>query len=298
MKIFKVLALLACLFVLPAGKAQTAVPINNPSFEIGLPTNPNWNFFPISGWTCTGTGGEFAPTSSQVSSGKTGLSVLWVDGGASCSQDVGPIIPNAIYTLTYSVGGQPQYGVPSGYSVSLGLPGCTLSGNPPTTVGVLVVQTLTCTAGASGELIITLANSGTQVLFDNLNLAFTSTVVLPTVTLGINSFSKAIYDDLSAILPGSITVSQLQNPTSTVGIGTITSDSAGNLSGSLTINPNWIDANGNLIFLFGLPLVPNVISYPVPVGEFQHGSTGLTINLVLFKQGPLAIKSQTLAVTP
>jgi|SRR5579859_222058 len=121
---------------------------------------------------------------------------------------------------------------------------------------------------------------------------------LPTLTLNLNSGSTAVYDDTSAILPGPITVSQLQNPTSTVGIGTITSDNAGNLSGSLTINPNWVDANGNLTFLFGLPAVPNVISYPVPVGEFQHGSTGLTINLVLFKQGPLAIKSQTLAVTP
>lgn len=121
---------------------------------------------------------------------------------------------------------------------------------------------------------------------------------LPAIVLSVNSGSSAVYDDASAILPGPVMISQLQNSTTTVGIGVITSDASGNLSGSLTVNPNWTDANGNLTFLFGLPAVPNVISYPVPVGEFQHNSTGLTINLVLFKQGALAIKSQTLAVTP
>lgn len=118
------------------------------------------------------------------------------------------------------------------------------------------------------------------------------------IVLTINSTSNAIYDDATAILPGPVVISQQRTPTSTINIGTITSDFAGNLTGSITVNPNLVDVNGNLTFLFGLPFIPSVVSYPVPVGEFQHGSTGLTINLTIFKQGALAIKSQTLAVTP
>lgn len=129
--------------------------------------------------------------------------------------------------------------------------------------------------------------------------AFTFTAPpAPSIPLAVNTGSTAVYDDATPVLPGPVTVSQLQNPTTTAVIGTISSDTSGNLSGSITVNPNWADANGNLNFVFSLPVVPNLITYPVPVGEFAHGSTGLTINLVLFKQGPLGIKLQTLAVTP
>ena len=128
--------------------------------------------------------------------------------------------------------------------------------------------------------------------------AYETQAPLSSITLGINTGSTAVYDDQTPILPGQIMISQLQSPNSVVGIGTITSDSAGNLTGSISINPNWVDTNGNVTLLYGLPIVPGIISQSWPIGQFQHNSTGLTINLTLFKQGPLAVKSQTIAVTP
>ena len=165
--------LLALLFPF-ALAAQTPVTIQNPSFETGAPSGTtvsnNWNYGPVPGWNCNGTGGEFNPTSTQVQSGIAGSTTLWLNANASCSQDLGPVQANATYTLTYSVGSQVGFVAPSSYTVSLGLSGCTTSGTPPATQGALVQQTLTCTAGASGELILTLSNSASQVLFDNLSL--------------------------------------------------------------------------------------------------------------------------------
>jgi hypothetical protein len=124
----------------------------------------------------------------------------------------------------------------------------------------------------------------------------------PNVTLTINTtapnISSAIFDNNTPILTGPIAVAQIQNPTTTIGIGTIMSDQNGNLSGTLVVNPNWVDSNGNLNFAFGLPILPNVVVFPFPVAEFQHNSTGLTINLVVFKQGSLGVKLQTLGLTP
>ena len=121
---------------------------------------------------------------------------------------------------------------------------------------------------------------------------------VPNVILAVNSGSTATYDNNTPIMTGTVNVTQQENPTTTVQIGVITSDSSGNLTGSLIVNPNWTDANENLNFIFSIPGIPYAITYPVPVGEFQHGSTGLTINLVLFAAGPLGIHSQTIAVTP
>ena len=78
----------------------------------------------------------------------------------------------------------------------------------------------------------------------------------------------------------------------------IISDASGNLSGSITVNvnPQYLDSNGNVDLTFGIPAIPNLVTYPVPV-EFQQGATGLTLDLVLYKKA-LVVKSQTIALTP
>jgi hypothetical protein len=141
---------------------------------------------------------------------------------------------------------------------------------------------------------------GTANVSASLNGVLASTLVtvdLSSVTLTFNTNSKAVFDTGAAILPGPIAVSQTAGST-TLPAGTITSDGSGNLSGSLTINlnPQYL-TSGNIVLSFGLSIIPNVINYPVAASEFTHGATGLTLDLVLYKNN-LDIKSQTLGFTP
>jgi hypothetical protein len=159
-------------------------------------------------------------------------------------------------------------------------------------------------ATVSSSGVVSAVATGTaniSVLSGGFTASTNVTVNLATAVLVINP-SVAVFDDGTPVLPGSIVISQLQNPTTTpitVPVGTIVSDSTGHLSGSLQINPNpqFLDANGNVDLVFGLPLFPNLFTYPVPAAEFQQGATGLTLNLVLYKKA-LVVKSQTIAMTP
>ena len=305
---------LALLLLASVAKAQTFIPVINGSFEQGaavsggVGTGGPWSNQVPAGWTKTGSGnsGLWTPDSTVCGykSIPDGSTVVWNDG-ATFTQDLGvAVVTNNIYSVTAYVGHRGCQGT-STYSISL-LAGdtvlCSWSGtNSTIPINTFNAVTNSCPilTDQSGDLKVSFTSFGTEADFDNVSVSYTSSVpVIPNVVLNINSGSVAVYDDGSPILPGDVLVGQLQTPTSNIGIGTISSDTAGNLSGSITVNTNWVDANGNLTFVFGLPVVPNAVVYPVPVGEFQHGSTGLTINLVLFKQGPLGIKSQTLAVTP
>lgn len=118
---------------------------------------------------------------------------------------------------------------------------------------------------------------------------------LPSVTWTINPGSTALFDDGTPILASTGVV--INQTGATAQAGSIASDANGNLSGSITVNPNLADSNGNITLTFGLSLFPNVLSYPVPVMEFEQGETGLTLNLVLFKKA-LMVKSQMIALTP
>lgn len=116
------------------------------------------------------------------------------------------------------------------------------------------------------------------------------------IPLAINPGSTALYDDGTVILAIPVGVQEQEGATS-VNIGTVSSDASGNLSGAIAVNPNFADASGNLTFIFSIMGIPTSITYIVPVAEFQQGSTGLTLNLVLFKKA-LLVKSQTIALTP
>jgi hypothetical protein len=178
------LKLLLVFFLVSPLAAQT---ITNPSFEtsplpIGAPPN-NWNTAAPTGWTCPNVGGGHGlqnPTPAQVSSGVDGKTVLWVNAGSNCSQDAGAAATATNYSVTVNVGS--QVGFSGAYTVSYA--GCSTSGT--TQQGALTPITLPCPV-PTGELIITLASTSGQVIFDNVILA--SAPVTPptfdTLTFGV-----------------------------------------------------------------------------------------------------------------
>jgi hypothetical protein len=152
------------LLILLLAGSLSAQTIQNPSFELSPPTSPNWNYGPVPNWQCTGGQlGLFSPTASQVHSGVTGLTTLWLNAGTACTQDAGPVAANTSYLLTVSVGS--QIGFNGSYTLSYA--GCSVSGT--TGQGILVPVTLAC-PNATGELLISLSTTSGQVLFDNLSL--------------------------------------------------------------------------------------------------------------------------------
>ena len=173
----------------------------------------------------------------------------------------------------------------------------TWASDTPTVASVIPGGVVTAVAVGTANISATLAG---------VTASAPVTVDLSSVTLTLNTTnntsgkanSALLFDNGAAILPGPIAISQAAGST-TLPAGTITSDANGNLSGSLTINanPQYLDANGNVVLTFGLSVIPNAITYPVPASEFSHGATGLTLNLILYKNN-LDIKSQTIGFTP
>jgi hypothetical protein len=178
------LILALALFASPLA-AQT---VTNGSFEnypgpaIGAPPQ-NWNTAAATGWTCPNVGGGHGlqvPTAAQVASGIDGKTAMWLNTGSNCFQDVGPTVAQTNYSLMVSVGS--QVGFSGAYTVSYA--GCSTSGT--TQQGSLSPVTLPCPT-PTGELVITLASTSGQVIFDNVIL--TSTPVTPptfdTLTFGV-----------------------------------------------------------------------------------------------------------------
>lgn len=109
-KVFLALAL----FTASVSKAQTVVPIQNPSFEApvkftaysGSSDNP-FEAGIVPGWTCNAVWGcgVLKPGPSSFSSLADGAQVAYIDGGV-ITQDLGvPFVPLATYTLSFSLGG-------------------------------------------------------------------------------------------------------------------------------------------------------------------------------------------------
>lgn len=187
------------------------------------------------------------PVPSQLSSGLDGKTVLWMNTGAMCSQDVGPAASGTNYTLTVMVGS--QAGFSGNYTVSLG--SCTVSGTA--TVGSLVGVALPC--AAPGELNIALSTTSGQVIFDNVTLITTSAVPLQSKNF---SFSGALLWDDTTPIQGTINVQQYDAIHKVWNdIGTFTPDASGNINSTATIMTTFadvvqfqftlLDANGNTI---------------------------------------------------
>jgi hypothetical protein len=132
-----------------------------------------------------------------------------------------------------------------------------------------------------------------------------ASVSLP-ITLAINSaspnLSSLTFDDGTAVYVGAIVPQQL-NGTTWVSTGSVASDANGNLTGTFTINPKYVDANGNISLQFTLPGIANLGQQTMPLAKFQQGSTGFTVKEVLFKslflKQLLAVeKSSSVTLTP
>jgi len=136
---------------------------------------------------------------------------------------------------------------------------------------------------------------------------------LPNAVLLINSVSpnasSLLFDDQSIVYVGPITVQQF-GAAGNVIAGAVSVDASGHLSGSLAVNPNanYLDANGNMTFLFSMPNIPGTISQTLSAAEFQQGALGITFNVVvyrapLFAPKPgvlpqLVLKSFSVGLTP
>jgi len=111
---------------------------------------------------------------------------------------------------------------------------------------------------------------------------------LPNVQLLINSLSpnasSVLFDDQSIVYVGPINVQQW-GAAGNVIAGAVSVDTSGHLSGSLAVNPNanYLDANGNMTFLFSMPSIPGTISQTLSAAEFQQGALGITLNIVVYK---------------
>jgi hypothetical protein len=111
---------------------------------------------------------------------------------------------------------------------------------------------------------------------------------LPNVLLLINNLppnaSSLLFDDQSIVYVGPITVQQ-SGVAGNVIAGAVTVDAGGHLSGTLAVNPNanYLDANGNMTFLFSMPNIPGTISQTLSAAEFQQGALGITFNVVIYR---------------
>jgi hypothetical protein len=293
---------IALLFALPL-YAQTPVPIVNPSFDV-TPSVPNfsqgeggaWGSTAPVGWNMTGgNGGLWQPDTSSCGykSIPDGITVAWSDG-ATFSQDLGPIQSNTIYTVTVYVGHR-NCEPTNTYIISL-LAGntslCSWTGSNSTIpVGTFVAEVNNCqTATPSGDLILQFSSAGTEVNFDDVSVSYVQIIPTDNLTFGTTANCNGIiaYDDGSNLFgqnPMPFSVLQLQG-SAWVNIGTPSIAPNGLISGTVSVNPNFTDTNGNVEIeatvtgLTGLPQLGPVIFDP---RTFTQGETGICASVTIFK---------------
>jgi hypothetical protein len=132
---------------------------------------------------------------------------------------------------------------------------------------------------------------------------------LPNIPLAVQTPSFLLFDDATTVYAGPISVTQ-SSVAATVTAGVLTVDALGNLSGTISVNPNasFIDSNGNMSFLFSIPGLPGYISQTLSAAEFQQGATGITFSVVIYKAplitpkagaaAALVVKSFAVGLTP
>ena len=126
--------------------------------------------------------------------------------------------------------------------------------------------------------------------------------VVPAHAVTLAVTGDFLFDDGAPVMPNaSANVLEWEgadvsgNPT-WAPIGTITSDSGGHLSGSVTVD--WSFTSGGLVGLsLGLGGVPLPGSQWIDARSLQHGSTGVSLSIVLWK-GDLTAKSGSLSLVP
>jgi hypothetical protein len=182
--------------------AQTQVTIQNPSFEThnaltsSASNTGSWNAGPIPSWNCSGAFfGSWQPAVPNAFSAiPDGSDVIFVSG--SCTQNLGvTAVPNSIYTLTAFTGHRADSTADNSSTWIISLYAgttqlCAASGPVSTVpVGAFLQQTLSCPVGASppsGNLVVSLSDSGNEAVFDGISLVNNPHQVTLTWTDSIN----------------------------------------------------------------------------------------------------------------
>lgn len=155
---------------------------------------------------------------------------------------------------------------------------------------------------------LTLADNGEKYSFEfyacggEVSAQQATLTVVPAHAVTLAVVGQFLFDDGSPVMPNaSANVFEWEgadasgNPTWTP-IGTVASDSAGHLSGSVTVD--WSFASGGLV---GLSLSVGGVSLSgsewLDPRSLQHGSTGLSVSIVLWKSD-LTAKSGSLSLIP
>jgi len=204
-KVLLVCALSFCTaLICGAAHADGVIAVVNPSFEshgslVGCGVGCAYNLGPIPGWTVTGIGGSFDPSSSQLTLPSQNGSFVAFSNGGTISQDLGVgLQTNSTYTLSVEIGRRTDASGAPGTMYSLALDDgsaalCStpLTSNGSISAGGFVDVILTCTTGfavAPGDLTIVLTSNGNQIDFDNVSLSVAtpepSAVLLMVVGLG------------------------------------------------------------------------------------------------------------------
>ena len=183
-----VIFLLALCFAVSGGAAWAdGVPVQNASFESAYTLTTScglgcaYNNGPIPGWTMTGSGGSFQPSTTFFNlplPGGPSDSIVAYSNGGTISQILGVTVqPDSTYTLSVYVGDRLD-GEVANYSIALDDGSTTLCSTPTASNGAIAPGTfedvtLTCSTGATvapGALTIVLTSAGTQSDFDNVSL--------------------------------------------------------------------------------------------------------------------------------
>lgn len=169
----------ALILGLACAASVTAQTVQDPSFETNTLAAGGYNTGPIPGWTLSGVGGQWKPTTTYFTSTCDGPTIAYSNGG-SITQDLGVAVQaNGTYTLNVCVGHRLDNSMANSTlqllagSTSL----CSLSVNPANIpAGTFANQTLTCAVGTppSGDLIVSLGCAGQQCDFDAVSLSFSS----------------------------------------------------------------------------------------------------------------------------
>jgi hypothetical protein len=105
----------------------------------------------------------------------------------------------------------------------------------------------------------------------------------PPPPINLNVTGSFLFDDGTPLAFGAtVNVQQLDNTDNWVSAGSVTSDAAGNITGTFTVNPNFV-SGGFATFQFSINGIGATIQQTFPLSVFQQGSTGVNLSLVIFK---------------